>query len=628
VTGGTGDDVTTSMLQGRMRGLLDLRDKQIPAMLDQLDSMASTLRDQFNALHNSGSGFPGTSSYTGTRAVNAMDFSQWSGSVRIALLDGQGQPVASPFTDETNGLAPLTMDMSKLFGDNGQGKPSTQDIINEINAKFAMPQNKASIGSLNNLRLVSDSPTLPGIPAQLTFDFDAENLSGSNANLFVRGITIKDDTGADMTSVTSTMPASALAPTSTFSTVAGSTTVTVHAASGHTFHEGDRVYLSQLGGAVNGIPASDFDQYFTVSNVTATSFEIAVDTPAATTGNADFSGAKATGAYQNIATGTQVRTHDSGLFTANLSANSASKFYTVTADVGVQQPDGTVKVATISYKILNPNVNGLNQRYAANAVTGDATLSSSNTTQPLLRAMLVDANGNELPKTNGAYVSSQNGYLKLVASNSTYTIAIDSMDSKQLGLPNQSPVVAGTNRSFAHYFELNNFFQSNQPTATGDTLRNSALNLKVEARMADNPSLLSTGVLSLSAQPVDPNQAPNYTYRRLSGDNSLLQQLAQLGNQNVAFKAAGGIASLNVSFNGYAGNILGFAATTAENADSNLKSAQSLADGFSSSASAASGVNLDQELGNTIIYQSAYSASARIVTITNQLFDTLLQAFG
>ena len=41
-----------------------------------------------------------------------------------------------------------------------------------------------------------------------------------------------------------------------------------------------------------------------------------------------------------------------------------------------------------------------------------------------------------------------------------------------------------------------------------------------------------------------------------------------------------------------------------------------------------SGVNLDEELSRLVLYQQAYSVSARLVSITNDLFDDLLGMVG
>ena len=47
---------------------------------------------------------------------------------------------------------------------------------------------------------------------------------------------------------------------------------------------------------------------------------------------------------------------------------------------------------------------------------------------------------------------------------------------------------------------------------------------------------------------------------------------------------------------------------------------------FERDADGVRGVNLDEELANTIIYQNAYSASARVITVANQFFDALIEA--
>ena len=45
----------------------------------------------------------------------------------------------------------------------------------------------------------------------------------------------------------------------------------------------------------------------------------------------------------------------------------------------------------------------------------------------------------------------------------------------------------------------------------------------------------------------------------------------------------------------------------------------------STRALSVSGVNMDQELGNLQIYQTAYAASARVMQAVQSMFDALLQ---
>jgi len=43
---------------------------------------------------------------------------------------------------------------------------------------------------------------------------------------------------------------------------------------------------------------------------------------------------------------------------------------------------------------------------------------------------------------------------------------------------------------------------------------------------------------------------------------------------------------------------------------------------------AVSGVNLDEEAANLIRFEQAYNASAQVITVARQIFDTMLRAFS
>jgi len=626
VSSGTSSQVVSGIVGGKLRGLIDMRDKTIPSMLSQLDNLASNMRDQFNKVHNAGIGFPGANSYTGTRAVNAQDFSQWVGKTRFAIMGSDGKPIPSPYADETSGVRPLTLDLSKLNTGNGAGYPSVQGIIDEFNQYYGPPQNKAVVGNLNNIRLASDSQKIPGSPPQFQFDFDLENISGNSSNFFVTGVQVLDSNGVDMTSVTSTVPQVALASTATYVTQPGSSTVTIHTASTHNLVEGQRIYLSTPGAAVDGIPASELGGFVTIKNVTANGFDIDTSTPAGAGTSANVSGQTAMPRYQEVSPGDYTRTNGSGVFTADLSGNPTSLYYTVKVNVAVDDGQGHLTTSQISYQVDNSQSNILNKRYSTNGVTGAGTMVAPNTNQPIARAIMVDADGNELPKVNGQYTTLQNGYLKIIAENSSYSVGIDSMDSQELGRPNNSPPIAGTDRGFSYFFELNNFF--NSYSANGDSVTNSAINLSLQQRLIDNPNLLSLGRLVQSSAPSDPTQAPLYTYERNIGDNSVVQQLSALSSAIVNFTSAGGLGATATTMGSYAGAIVGVASSNASSAKSDLSNAQALMDGFNDRSDSISGVNLDEELANTVIYQNAYTASTRVISVVNNLFDTLLNTFG
>ena len=92
------------------------------------------------------------------------------------------------------------------------------------------------------------------------------------------------------------------------------------------------------------------------------------------------------------------------------------------------------------------------------------------------------------------------------------------------------------------------------------------------------------------------------------------------------FAAAGNFTSpLTLTLSQYSAQILGQTSTAASNAQDNLTFQTSVLQSVSTQASSVSGVNMDEELSNLTIYQTAYSASARVIQTVNSMFDTLMQ---
>ena len=627
ISGGLENNITTVLKDGRLLGLKELRDKIIPDIVAQLDNFSAVLRDSFNAIHNDGSSFPGASELQGTRSFLASDRSDWSGTVRIAALDGQGKPITSPYVDESyTGIRPLDLDLTFLDSGFGKGQPSMQTIVDEINNHFFPPPVKAQVGNLNNIQIVSNTNTIPNLPPQFTFDLDLDNISKKNAQIFVTGVTVLDDTATNITNVAgTTRPVFALDTPNTYTTTSGSNLVRINAG-GHTLLNGDVVYLSDPGAPVDGISNAALTGYFTVKNATAGYFEVEVNGTATAGGNFNVAGMTAIPKWDEIAAGDKRRTRDAGTVTVDFSANTASGYYDIVLNVGVWDETlapTQIPTSTITYRVFNNSTNLLNDRINNVALIGNGARVVGGTSQPSLIAKLVDENGIELAQNNGVYVD-QPAFLKLETFDPSHTIALDELDSKQLGITSSTPTSKGTNRGFSHFFELNNFFESNNPTSTGDTKRGSALNLRVEQRIEDNANLISLGSLQRTPQSSDPNAPARYTYERSIASNDIIQRLSGLNSSELNFDEAGGIANVKQTLNGYVGEILGFLGANAAQAESFFNDSQTLYEGFEQRLDAMRGVNIDEELANTILYQHAYTASARIITVADELFQTLL----
>lgn len=624
-TNGSDSTITSNITGGKIAGYVAVRDQVLPSILSQLDSFASTLRNQMNAINNAGASFPTASTYTGERLVRGTEVSTYTGSIRIALLGTDGAPVASPYPDEPYGMTPLTLDLSTLDTGAGAGNVSTDGLINAINEYFKQPQPKLELGNINNVQLAVSSDSIPGPGNQVNFDFSLNNIGDLSANFFVSDLTVLDSNGAPAgTGSTLNVPQVALNGTNTFTTALNSTIVTVNVANGSSIRVGDMVYLppASPAGAVGGIPTSQMSGYFKVESVSGNSFTI--DVGATANSNASYN---ATGAvYTNYATveaGTTSRTGKNGLITADLSSNPTSPFYTVQATVATVDAEGNIKTSVVTYTVSAATAGARNDLYGASSQTGDGTVVRPTNSGSQMTVSLVDANGNALQKTNGIY-GNKTGYLKFTSASASQSIVIDSMDSKQVGTPISTGTASGTNQGFSQYFGLNNFFKTNSLTGTGDTLAGSALNFAVTSRISSNPTLISIGKLTQSNQSADPDARTNYTWRMNAGDNSISQQLAGLASSSVQFAAAGGLPGLGTTISQYAGLVIAQTSTNLNNASNTQQDRQTLLNGFTTQAQNTSGVNLDQELANTVVFQNAYTASTRIITVVSQLFQDLL----
>jgi flagellar hook-associated protein 1 FlgK len=80
-------DITTEITNGRIGGLIQMRDTALPDLYSQIEELTAALHDEINRLHNQGTAHPGLATMTGTRTIAAADTPVWTGSVRVAVLD-------------------------------------------------------------------------------------------------------------------------------------------------------------------------------------------------------------------------------------------------------------------------------------------------------------------------------------------------------------------------------------------------------------------------------------------------------------------------------------------------------------------------------------------------------------
>ncbi|WP_026791205.1 flagellar hook-associated protein FlgK [Pleomorphomonas oryzae] len=128
-------DITNSITNGEIGGLLTLRDETLPAAQSELDTLASKLISTVNSAVADGSSVPAPDSLTGTTDVSGVSSLSTSGTVRIALVDSDGK--LTSYED---------LDLS--------GYSTVNDLVSALDATDGI---SASIDSSGKLTISSDT---------------------------------------------------------------------------------------------------------------------------------------------------------------------------------------------------------------------------------------------------------------------------------------------------------------------------------------------------------------------------------------------------------------------------------------------------------------------------------------
>jgi flagellar hook-associated protein 1 FlgK len=191
------------------------------------------------------------------------------------------------------------------------------------------------------------------------------------------------------------------------------------------------------------------------------------------------------------------------------------------------------------------------------------------------------------------------GKLVISADNAAHSVAINEGTS----------VLGGT--GFSHFFGLNDFF-------IGDPSVSLARNIAVRADIVTNPQFLSRGELTEAA--LATGQAAITT-----GGNSVIQRLAGIFTSDITFTASGNLPPSTIKFSEYATLILSGSANDAAQVEEAKNFRKAVLDDVTFRAQSISGVNVDEEMANLVILQNAFAAASRVISVTSELMDVLLQ---
>jgi flagellar hook-associated protein 1 FlgK len=164
-----GTDVTGDIKSGKLAGLIDIRDTELPNFGVEMDQLATVLKDQINAIHNDGVAIPPPASVTGHGFANpATDTVSMTGTVRIAVLNADGTAAGAPMDLNLDDLATVV-----------GGPPTINQIRDAINGAYA-----------------ASTPAIPGL-AGGTASVDANGQLVIAANTAGQGIGINEGTSRE-----------------------------------------------------------------------------------------------------------------------------------------------------------------------------------------------------------------------------------------------------------------------------------------------------------------------------------------------------------------------------------------------------------------------------------------------
>lgn len=113
-----------------------------------------------------------------------------------------------------------------------------------------------------------------------------------------------------------------------------------------------------------------------------------------------------------------------------------------------------------------------------------------------------------------------------------------------------------------------------------------------------------------------------------SGDNTIAFQLADLKKKDFKDYSVPLPNDMSGTFDFYYAAMIGDLGVAAQSANTNKENVQVLVDSVEYNRKSVSGVSLDEELTNMITFQHAYNASARMITVIDEMLDKIINGMG
>ncbi|MCH7487430.1 MAG: flagellar hook-associated protein FlgK [Proteobacteria bacterium] len=565
-----GNDITNEIKSGQLKGLIELRDSVLPDLQIQIDEMAAQIRDTFNQIHNSGAPYPGMQSMTGSRTF----VSPSTQTMTLDPTNGADDVTIALFDSNGDQKAATTLDTimtSAIYGSGAQNSHGAWTIT-EVAATLqdwlranGASAATASVNSAGKFSIELNAPSL-----NLAFRDETESADGS-----ARGDAVIGFNSGGLPQVT----------------IAG------------TVETGDTYSVT-----INGTKVT-----YTVGGG---------DTTLADVRNGLFAAINANGTINTVVTAA-AGTNDGEI---TITADTAGATFTITASAtnnGVSADNSAVVTPGGG---IDETVSGFSYFLGLNDFFVDGLPENIHQTDVLASAFLTTAATLTFNDSTGVLTGSP---LAIAAGSSLSTIATLITNNVTNVTAKVVPDGSGVRLRISHDKGIDLVLTQ----ASGDTLLTDmgmhvadvrvASVLAVRSDIIATPSRMSRGAMQWNA---DLGAAGEYF--RSVGDDTVINDLAEKLNSTVAFKQAGGLSDTTTTFGEYASSILARNASLSNTNKINRELQKSLADSLQLKSDNVRGVNLDEEMSQLILFEQAYIAAARIITVVQNMFDALDRAIG
>ena len=207
IVGGTDNPSLQGMKGGQIEGWINLRDVELPLAGDAVKSLSAAVAKAVNGVHNNGSPYPPKTSFRGSKPVFASQELDFKGKVTFFSIDKDGNQLVGG----AGKLNPATIDFNTFQGKGISKKPTTFELVKEINERLsATPsKNRVALGAIssnggqvagqyliNNMQLAGMSDI--GADGRWTFDLDLQGNAYFGSKVEVLSV-IRDPGGVNQT---------------------------------------------------------------------------------------------------------------------------------------------------------------------------------------------------------------------------------------------------------------------------------------------------------------------------------------------------------------------------------------------------------------------------------------------